>query len=179
MYRHREENFPRFQKAVQIFTLFLTTKWTFLFCFSKQWHFSNGNWDTGCFLPGEGRVQNQTWTLYHTGLSVWRVNSLACAHTSWKQFTFESLFLFLIKTEVLCKNSARILKPPRKNFFSSLKTSTRLCLLPPLTHIYQTIKAASGQYKKVFLSGGGTKNTTFLSERNKNSLNKVSKGRSH
>lgn len=121
-------------------------------------------------------------TLYHTGLSQRRVSPLTHVQRSWKQFKFGGLFLFLIKTEVICNNSAGILKPPsciQKDFFSSLKTSNRPCLLPPLTHIYQTIKAASGLYKKVCLLGGGTKNITFLSECNKNSLNKVSKGRSH
>lgn len=41
------------------------------------------------------------------------------------------------------------------------------------------LKATSGLYRKVCLLGDGTKNITFLSERNKNSLNKISKGRSH
>lgn len=121
-------------------------------------------------------------TLYHTGLSQRRVSPLACVHTNWKQFTFGGLFLFLIKTEVICKNSAGILQPTsctQKDFFSSLKTSNSLCLLPPLTHIYQTLKATSGLYRKVCLLGDGTKNITFLSECNKNSLNKISKGRSH
>lgn len=121
-------------------------------------------------------------TLYHTGLSQRRVSSLACVHTNWKQSAFGGLFLFLIKTEVICKNSAGILKPTssvQKDFSSSLETSNSLCPLPPLTHIYQTLKATSGLYRKVCLLGDGTKSITFLSECNKNSLNKISKGRSH
>lgn len=123
-------------------------------------------------------------TLYHTGLSQRRVSPLTCVTigSNWKQSTFGGLFLLLIKTEIICKNPAGILKPTsctQKDFFSSLKTSNSLCLLPPLTHIYQTLKATSGLYRKVCLLGDGTKNITFLSECNKNSLNKISKGRSH
>lgn len=121
-------------------------------------------------------------TLYHTALSQRTVSPLACVHTNWKQSTFGGLFLFLIKTEVICKNPAGILKPTsytQKDFFSSLITPNSLCLLPPLTHIYQTLKATSGLYRKVCLLGDETKNITFLSECNKNSLNKISKGCSH
>lgn len=121
-------------------------------------------------------------TLYHTGLSQRRVSPLACVHTNWEQSAFGDLFLFLIKTEVICKYSAGILKPTsctQKDFFSGLKTSNSQCLLPPLTHIYQTLKATSGLYREVCLLGDGTKNVTFLSECNKNSLNKISKGHRH
>lgn len=121
-------------------------------------------------------------TLYHTGLPQRRVSPLTCVHTNWKRSAFGGLFIFLIKTEVICKNSDGIFKPTssaQKDFSSSLETSNSLCLLPPLTHIYQTLKATSGPYRKVCLLGDGTKNITFLSECNKNSLNKISKGHSH
>lgn len=118
-------------------------------------------------------------TFYNAGLSQRRVDPLCTrVHRSWKQIRLGGFFLVLIKTAVVRKNSAGILKPPscfQKDFSSSLKTSNRLCLLPPLTHKYQTIKATSGLYRKFFLLGGGTKHQTFLSGRNKNSLNKVSK----
>lgn len=182
VHRHQEEPFQWFQEAVQTFTSFRTTECTFLF------HLKNNGISvmvTEMLDPsfqGKEEFRTKHGTLYHTGLSLRRVTPLACGYRSWKQFKFGTLFLFLIKTEVICKNSAGILKLPsriQKDFFSSLKTSKRLCLLPPLTHIYQAIKAASGLYKKVCPLGGGTKNITFLSECNKTSLNKVSKGRSH
>lgn len=52
-----QEYLKWFHQAVQIFTLFVTPECSFI-PLDKQRHFSNSNWEVGCFLPELRKAEN-------------------------------------------------------------------------------------------------------------------------